>query len=301
MGGIDNKIKIFLFHLIALTPLFVLIFIAAHFALGVMSVKTVDHLTIKHDIEDYLRAERGKFSFTREGDELNGAYDYRLKNVSYKPEKVRFDLSSVGAEKIIYVFGSSPLVSRLFHQSENILFPEKLEEKLNSRSAASVKVHNFGVVSYDSYEIKEMAKALVAEKKPDIIVFYEGHMDYEAAYMAAVKPRFFVLRRGLYLKALDYIVGHRFGGLYKFFMVGDWILRSAVEPNLLNVLQRTGILAVDPGPFEGYDRLILDHYKKNLEEIAELSVRSGVPLVIVTPIANMEAKPFGAYGVTGKY
>jgi hypothetical protein len=83
--------------------------------------------------------------------------------------------------------------------------------------------------------------------------------------------------------------------------VGDWILRSAVEPNIFNLLQRAGAVKIEDAPFEVYNALILEHYKKNVTEIIDLARENSIPLIIVTPIANLEAKPFGVYDITEKY
>jgi hypothetical protein len=61
------------------------------------------------------------------------------------------------------------------------------------------------------------------------------------------------------------------------------------------------ILRISPGPFEELNRLILGYYADNLEEIIGTLSGIGTELVIVTPIANLEAKPFGIYGITEKY
>lgn len=299
MDGSNNKLKSFFFHLIAVIPLLILILFAVYIGFGVLRAARPDYTAMRNDLENYLKSEKGELRFSDAGKDLILDYRHKARNASYKPSGARFSMEDGGAERLVYVYGSSPLVTKLFSTSKSALFPARLEDRLNSAGGAKYKVFNFGVVSFDSFEIKEIVKATVGRKKPDLIIFYEGHMDYESAYAAAVKQCFFIIRRGAYVKIVDYIFEHKFPG-YRAVIVADWILRSAIEPNLINFLQRIGALTLEEEPFREYDGMILAGFKKNLGEVITVGRENGIPVVVVTPIANMLAKPFGIYDMTEK-
>ena len=126
-------------------------------------------------------------------------------------------------------------------------------------------------------------------------------MDYESAYLAVIKQRYYLFRGDIYKKMMGVLLLNKAGNLAKSARVGDWFLRSAIEPNLINLLQILNLVWIEEGPFREYDRMILEYYKKNILEIISLAREYGVPVIFVTPVANLEAKPFGIYRITQKY
>jgi hypothetical protein len=202
---------------------------------------------------------------------------------------------------LVYVYGSSPVISRPPFVSVSSLFPGILESKLNSGSNRKVRVYNFGVSSFDSFDIKGLMEVTVNYRKPDLIIYYEGHMDYTGAYSTVIRRNFYLLKGGFFKNLIGLSSLNKFDNWNKFADAGDWILYSSIEPRLINLMQKLKIIAIDPAPFSGYNQLILRYYEKNIAEIINFAKDKNIPVVFITPVANLEVKPFGVYEITQNY
>ncbi|MGB2601634.1 MAG: hypothetical protein WBD00_02145 [Candidatus Omnitrophota bacterium] len=301
--NIRNTIKVLIAYLVILLPAVLTLVIFLNIGLNVLRInRGVDFSNIRSQVESYLRSERRDASAKLIGDKLSlryeytyprSQYDYFEKTVNFDPDK---------EDKIIYVYGSSPAVSKPpFIGDRFSVFSELLEEKLNSSvSKDSFKVYNMAMTSADSSAMYEIVRATLCVKKPDLVIyFYEGGMDYEAAYYAAkVKESFYpvtifsmndlLMRTGL--SGNKKVV--RWSGYV------SWFNRCYLQPALMNFLQATNILKIPVAPFTEVNAMITRDLEKNLARTAELVTSQNIPIVFVASSDNLEAKPYGVYSVT---
>lgn len=295
------KLKTSVFYIITSLPLCFLIFFIFGIVNNLYKIKNIDYARIAADLEDYLESEKATLSLKAVNNKLNVGYDYKINGGPYKPKEINFVFNNNPGDYLIYVYGSSPVISHLPFVSTDSLFPGILESKLNSGYNRKVRVYNFGVLSFDSFDIKELMKRTVDYRRPDLIIFYEGHMDYTAAYTVAIRKYFYLLKSGFFKKLLGLFSLNRFDKWNRFADVGDWILYSGVEPKLINLMQRLKIIEIKPEPFSWYNRLILHYYKRNITEIINFAKEKNVPIVFITPVANLEVRPYGIYSITTEY
>jgi hypothetical protein len=294
----NTIIRTILFHVITLLPLFLLLYILFSIGFKIYKIRDINYGQIHTELSRYLESDKGTFEIERDVDLLRFTYTYKIKNGVYKPRQIEFTFDHSPDDYLIYVFGSSPIVSKLLTYPNDILFPAQLQKKLNEVDNKNVRVYNFGVSSFDSFEIKNLIQHTIEYQKPDMIIYYEGHMDYESAYLNVIKDHYFLLRNTLYKKLLLFFRFNQIKGLSKFTEIGDWILRSSIEPYLLNFFQASHAITINPIPFNEYNNLILDYYRKNIFDIIKYAEKDNIPVVFITPIANLEVKPFGIFPIT---
>jgi len=292
------KLKNLVFYIITFLPLCLLLFFLFRFSSNVVHIKNLDYERIVCELENYLASDKAVISFNHGDDGLRIEYDYLIEDGPYKPKKINFVFNNKPDDYLIYVYGSSPLISRLPFLGEDSLFPDILESELNSGQPRNVRVYNFGVSSFDSFDIKEMVKGTVNYRKPDLIIYYGGHMDYSSAYSVVIRKNFTLLKGDFFKKLVGFSSLNKFDKWNKFAGIGDWILYTSIEPNLINLMQMAKIVSIRPEPFVDYNQLILSYYEKNINEIINFAREKNIPVIFITPIANLEVKPFGIYDIT---
>ncbi len=295
------RFKISVFYIITLIPLCLLVLFTFGIVKNIFMVRTVDYARITCDLRDYLESEKAAFSFKAAGNRLIIGYDYKIRGGPYKPKELDFVFNDNPGDYLVYVYGSSPVISHLPFVSTDSLFPNILESKLNSGHNRKIRVYNFGVSSFDSFDIKELVKCTVNYRKPDLIIYYEGHMDYTSAYATVIRRHFYLLKGGFFRKLIGLVSLNRYANWNKSADVGDWVLYSSIEPGLINLMQRLNVIHINPASFSVYNRLILRYYEKNIVEIINFVKSKSIPVIFITPIANLEARPFGIYEITQKY
>ena len=300
-----KKLKLVLFYAAILIPLGLLIILTLSIVMKVFTINTIDYEKIYSNLENYLKADKGQIGLSLNEGELTIRYNYKIKEGPYKPRIKKVKFTPNPDNSLIYVYGSSPVVAKL-PLSKDLLFPALLEKLLNSgRKGKEIELYNFGLESFDSFDIKKLLEATVEFKKPNLIIFYEGHMDYESAYIANIKREFYFLRG----KFFRYLFGVAFlkqaytniDPVKQIVEIGDWVIRATVEPNLLNLVQRASVVTIPSEPFKRYNRLIESYYGKNVKEIIALCNEYDVLIIFVVPVANLHAKPFGIYDITQRY
>jgi len=266
------------------------------------SIRDINYAEIYSQIDGYLKIDKGKINISVRDNVTYIDYDYAIKENTDKPlhRKVPFDLSS--SDFLIYVYGSSSLVSKPpFYKGDFPFIPSLLESELNKLGYKNFKVINFSIPSFDSFDIKELIKATVNYKKPDLVISFDpATMDFESAYYPFIKKRFYLVTDFLKKFSTFYILSHppRLGIINK---LAYWFLKACVEPNLINLAQEFRLISLVEEPFIGYNQLILSYYKNNMHEIIEFTQKRKIPLIILTAVTNLEARPYGIYGITDTY
>jgi hypothetical protein len=179
-----------------------------------------------------------------------------------------------------------------------------MEERLNSMPGEGrFRVYNMAMTSADSPAIFEIVRATTRVKEPDIVIYYyEGGMDYEAAYYAAgIKETFYPLRLMSLKGLLDRtgLSGNRCIARWAEYL--SWFNKGYLQTALLDLLQAAGLVKIDTGLFAGINAMIERDFEKNLAVTAEFLAERGIPAVFVANPDNLAAKPCGVYSVTQEY
>ena len=294
------SLKSIVFYAVTIAPLCLLACLVCEVSWNLYRAGHPDYARIYNELEACLKSDKGEFSLASGEGRLKIAYDYRVAGGPYKPKNVDVPFAPDQKDYAVYLYGSSPVVSRLPFISADSLFSSILQATLNSSPGRRVRVYNFEAVSFDSFDIRGLMKCTVTHRRPDLMIYYEGHMDYMGAYITAIRKNFRLLRGGWFGGLLGLSVLNRYDQWRHFAEVGDWLVYSSLEPRLMNFLQRLGVIQLDPAPFAEYDRVILSYYKKNVLDMAAFAAQRGIPIIFITPIDNMEAKPYGIPTVTQK-
>jgi|GEM_PF-1754254 len=297
----DRKPKRVFFYIITFLPLCLLAFFVFILAAQTYRIKRTDYNRISTGLREYLISDKGDFEARKEGDTLSLKYNYTAAGGLYKPKKFNISFDHSERQYVIHCYGSSPLVSRLPFVSENSMFPAQLQSSLDSDAPGRFKVYNLGVVSFDSFDIKKFMEYTIRQSPPDLIIYYEGHMDYESAYLAAIKRNFYLFNGRFFRGLAGIVLLNKFDKWERFSEMGDWFLRSILEPNVLNLLQKAGFVKIAPEPFAKFNKAILEAYGNNISEIIRFARGQEIPIVFVTPVANLAVRPFGIPGITDEY
>jgi hypothetical protein len=299
-----RRIKYIIFSLILFIPLAVLILSSLNIGFNLYRInKGINHSKMYHDLGKYYETKITEVKLTKENSSL--LLDYHYKNGFDLTFKRKVPLDIAAGDYLIYVYGSSPVVSKLSLHSEKVLFTNILENKLNAENKEKdYKVFNFGMTWMDSFAIEKMAQESLKFKKPDLMVcYYAGAVDYDLAYRAAgIRKKYYLFKAGfaepvLNLSFLDIIPG--FKKIRIDFI--DWFINSYIEAPLINLAQRFGLVYIDPKLFKKYDELIVKNFALNFRKIKALAIKNDIPLIFVTSLVNLEAKPFGPYQLTQDY
>jgi len=299
-----KKFKIICFYSVTVFISFLLAASVLNIILSIYRINhKIDHTKSYLKLKEYYNSERAEVLLEKSDNKIILTYslssDY---NESFKKE---LSFTHHPDDYVIYVYGSSTIVSKPPVFSDNYYhFPDILESRLNSSpSKKDFKVYNFGVKWADSYAIKKIAESTVDFKLPDLLIYYyEGGADYELAYRTAgIKEQYYLLKSGL----LKNLFAHRFfdkiPGWKTTVSYANWFLIAYVEPVLINLIQMSGLVEIKPEPFEKYNSLIYEDIKKNILDVASYAEKNNIPIIFITCLDNIKAKPFGIYKTTQKY
>ncbi|NOZ01081.1 MAG: hypothetical protein GXP54_04235 [Deltaproteobacteria bacterium] len=198
-------------------------------------------------------------------------------------------------DRLIYVFGGSSVVLQEYKRT----FPARLEGLLRP-DYGLFDVFNFGACSLDSFSVKRRAIQAMRRRKPDLVIIYAGHEDYNNPYRQVIKSHFFLIRNspilfemlktyylGLYLPVSNLLSKYPSEPAYWAF------LESWLEPTLNHWLQGLGLIDIPQKAFDGFNRVILDAAKRNYLALIDEAKQRGVPVVLITPVCNLASRPYG--------
>ena len=250
------------FRLITLTPLLILVYLVIRLSVDVHRINGIDEATTLSRLETYLKEKQGT--------------TVALPEALQKPTDSNF---------VVFVFGESSVVL-----SDGPTFSEYLGRDLAARGIPA-DVRNFGVSGFDSYSIRLRLKQALAGAgaKPALAVFYMGHNEFNNAYDSILKkdyPDFEYLLKPFYFFAPK--KDPRILAPMEYY----WYARLR-KPALIDVLQRVNLVRIGDSLHDAYDELILDRFRKHVEDMLSHLADARIPALIVTPIGNYSAKPFG--------
>lgn len=186
----------------------------------------------------------------------------------------------------VFVFGSSDLLL-----SDGGVFPDYLEQ-----FHGELNVINLGIMGIDSFAVKKRVMEALAVARPDVIVLFFGHNDYNTAYHGTLLPEYFDRFDTLLRLPHVFHSGDKKEGV----LLTDefyWFARYT-RPSLYQVFQRLHLVAFDHKDFEPIDALVLDHFRRNYDSILNVAASIQVPVVAILPVGNLHAEPFGDYRAT---
>lgn len=283
--------KVFYFFII-LMPSLLLLFFLIVVGVGVHKIRNLDYKKIHSQLQKYLEQEKGNVSISVKNDQMIINYAYHLEQGPYKPAKRKINLAGEADDYVVYAYGSSPIISKPpFFKGEFGFFPSILERKLkNDFPTKNVKVLNFGMSSFDTFDIKQLITLSLAHKKPDIIIYYDSAAtDFSNAYFTAIKPYFYFVWN---------ILAPKNTGSSIVALLNDWFLRTYIEPYLINTAQKIGLIQIQPQEFNEFNQRIFYYYKKNIYDIINIAKKYQTPLIIVSSICNLETRPYGIPSIT---
>ncbi|MBF0273934.1 MAG: SGNH/GDSL hydrolase family protein [Nitrospinae bacterium] len=205
----------------------------------------------------------------------------------------------------IFVFGGSSVII-----SDGHPFPKHLQDLLNKKSenGRKVRVTNFGVLGIDSYNVTYRAwQSLTGLKvKPDLMIVYTGHNDYNNAYRNIINKDHEGLF-DLFLRISYRYTGQKFTfsnqkgfSLSKSFPDMKWF-SIFNRPKFVNLAQMAGVAEISTALYEQYNKEIFLHFQDNLKLLQKMCSEAKVPLLLITPVGNIHAKPFGKTDIVDKY
>jgi len=256
--------KRLLFHIILILPAVVLGSILLATARDVWSIHRVNPVEIYRALETHLDNKAPR--------------SFPLPDAIHLKNKTK---------KSIFVFGASALVL----SDSDKTFTDYLQEHHDD-----LHIVNFGVVATDSLSVKQRVREALSESRPDLIILYFGDNDYNAAYQGFVLPKYFdkfdcLLKLSYYFFDKERPVGELGPDDYY------WFARLN-RPRLLQMLQKLRMLSFDPGSYTPVNRSILEHFRKNNEAIVGMASSLKIPVILITPVGNLRAEPFGGMDTT---
>jgi lysophospholipase L1-like esterase len=249
----------FVFWLFLCSPLLFLVLLIGYFGWQIHAINTVDYKALENHLASYLEQKEG---------------------VDQPLPKLPEDTSS----NYIFTFGASSVVV-----SSGNTFSQFLETAL-IKEQCHAKVINFGVPGLDSYSIKRRVKQALDSTAvlPKLAIFYLGHNDFNNAYDKVLKPAF--PRFDLLLQPMHFFYKRQDD--FQEGMTYPYYCRLK-NPEIIDYLQQLSLTTIHDPIHGRYDSLILHHFKQNLNEALFQFTSRNIPVLLLTPIGNVYAKPVG--------
>jgi len=252
-----------LFWLITSLPGLLLLILVSVVAYDLYALNRVDPAVMLADIEEDLTD--------------------RVFTVFPFPEKIRHIDES---RTTVFIFGASTL-----RFSNGLVFPDYLEAL-----DPDLQVINLGENGIDSSSVLYRVWQALDIAKPDVIVLLFGHNDYNYAYQGYLLKKYF--NKLDWLLRIPFLFGYRNGPVGQFEIIDfSWYARLH-RPKLFNFFQRLGWLKIKGQEYAPINQVVLNSFKKNLGNILGLAAAKDIPVVLMTPIGNLQAEPFGEERIT---
>ncbi len=241
----------------------------AFFLVHIDNIKTLDHELVKRDLIKHINRKRTVDNY--EATEKDNGND------------------------LIYFLGGSSLVLPDTCNGElaRHTFPNYLEEKIKKHKFSII---NLGQCGKDSGDILEIFKKRIINRRPKLVIFYGGHNDYVNSYLHFLLPKYYdFLNHKKVSEMLMFMNLH----LMKIFKEHSlpWkvasFVRKKLEYRLYHMLENIGDEIFHKTRFVEYEDIILNGFKRNIQKIAALSKQNDIPLVLMSPISNLEIVPLG--------
>ncbi len=267
-----------LFWSILLLPLAALLVLLAPVAARVVELNQLQPDDLARTLEEHLRGLRSDRPPSRTVEGTTSILGER----AYIPLNPRNE-----ARHLIYVFGASSVVI----PTPELAFARWLEKRLNGDDEGAFRVANLGRSGATSGSMLATVRDALAVRAPDLMILYEGHNDYTYAYRAGVlaaygfiegSPRLDALARRILVPLFD-LDENRY-----------WAMRTEVlDPRIGRWLQRLRLVRIDPALVNHIDTAAQRYFEANFEAMIAEAQSRGIPVLLITPVSNLEFEPFG--------
>ncbi|MDP2690037.1 MAG: hypothetical protein Q8P48_08000, partial [Deltaproteobacteria bacterium] len=263
---------------ILLSPAFLVLFFIAVFFADVIRINRVSHDDIGRSFNRFLAAREG---------------------TSFPPPKAFHEMEPGGAN--VFLFGASSVVI-----SDKLTFADYLEKDLGADNR-NIKVVNFGIPGIDSHSVKSRVEQSLrfSPAPPRAIILYFGHNDYNVAYTSSLNTHWDD-SFNTFLKIGYHLSGRKFNFpdqkfVFKAEEYNEYLWYAIfTRPVFFNIAQRLRLYRVDNAKYGEYNARILEQFKNNTEEILRMARSESIPVIIVTPIGNLHARPYGDIGLVDR-
>lgn len=281
-----------IFWVLTLTPVVLLLLILLSLTLRIAEMNQLTADDLVEAMEGHLQSKQGQpMTFvTREGIDglLNpyGLYD--------NSEDVFVPFDPKPGERNFFVFGGSSVLEA----GQGLTFTEQLETLLSREWNCDARGYNLGMKGYDSFSVRSRLEAAINRHRPDAVILYSGHNDYINQYFY-LKTWFAVVSQSALLNALlSFYHGAFYRPLHS--LTGASHIEDfnrfreyLVEPHLTRWLFEKGLVQPGNDWFERINKVILRHFRANVDRMVQLCQERDIPLLVVTPIANLTTPPSG--------
>jgi lysophospholipase L1-like esterase len=252
-----------LFHLILITPALMLLVLLLAVGFDLHALRAVDPAAVASALRDRLAARPPE---------------------SFPPPEKLFTLDP--GKQTAFLFGASSLVL-----SDGAIFPDYLE-----RISNGLQTVNFGVSGIDSFSVRLRVGQALDETRPDFIILYYGHNDFNNTYNGFIIPTYF--RKFDYLLALPYLV-HDKDRPDGVILSADWYWYARLmRPRIIRACEQLRLLDIRSAAYDPVNRLIVETFRRNNEAIISRAAARKVPVVLITPVGNLRAEPYGDLATT---
>jgi hypothetical protein len=188
-------------------------------------------------------------------------------------------------EWLAYVFGASSVVlpDSCTARDLKTVFSARLEQHLN-KIGKKARVVNLGSCGRETFTLKNTMRLALEARKPNALIFYEGHNNFGFVYGYWFMQRWLSLiwtynpsPAALWLlQALGIDVTTFYGKL-----------KYVYEPRWLDRLQEFHLLKFPKNIYTTLNRVAMKTFSTDIEEMADLAEQYNVPLIIITPVGNL--------------
>lgn len=203
-------------------------------------------------------------------------------------DNVKEDIHFEPNKKIIYIFGGSSVVLSKTGSFPSNVFSGKLQSMMKNAS-----ISNLGKSGADSFYIRKKIDVAISIQKPDLIIIYSGHNDYNNIYRKIIRPNYSILKNTIMSLIIKTSI--------KFKNSPDWHLDFNFEPRAHRFLSDIGFFEPNPNVFREYDTAAEMHFKNNFFVIAKKCKENKIPLLLITPISNLEIPPISGNEIKLQY
>ncbi len=171
-------------------------------------------------------------------------------------------------------------------------FPAQLDSLLEyANPEYDFEVINCGITAVTSHTVLDMAREIINNYQPDLLVVYSGHNEFYGIFGSASQTALFenrtMIQILLQLQRLKTVLFLR-NTLISLF--GETVSSENVtDPNtLMGTLAKDAQIPFDSNTFKN----TTDIFKGNIEELVNVSNENNVPLLLCTLVDNLKMAPF---------
>jgi lysophospholipase L1-like esterase len=180
-----------------------------------------------------------------------------------------------GDDRLILAFGGSSLQGHPYGERRTIT--HYLEARLNETAPPRYRVVNLGRACKNSSYVRACLERTLPVR-PDLVLLYTGHNDFGMLMVGRPEAALLLQRHPWILDVDEALARTRTYALFQ-------------RLNPLAALRFEQAGALDDARFAHAQDVALRHLQGNLEAVAALTARAGVPVVVVTLVSNLYEFP----------